>query len=204
MGEEFTSIIADELNVREVVVMPVDKAEEAGFKLEQKLTVNARAAGPRLGKNVQAAIKGSKSGDWSVTDGVVTAGGIELQEGEYTLEDVAESGQDGIVLAPTESGFVALDTVVTDELRAEGQARDTIRAIQSARKELDLHVSDRIDVTVSVPAESAEALSAYSDLIAKETLAETLRITQEPLGEGQVFEAAELADGAAVRVEKHA
>ena len=204
LGEEFTSIIADELNVREVVVMPVDKAEEAGFKLEQKLTVNARAAGPRLGKNVQAAIKGSKSGDWSVTDGVVTAGGIELQEGEYTLEDVAESGQDGIVLAPTESGFVALDTVVTDELRAEGQARDTIRAIQSARKELDLHVSDRIDVTVSVPAESAEALSAYSDLIAKETLAETLRITQEPLGEGQVFEAAELADGAAVRVEKHA
>ena len=59
-------------------------------------------------------------------------------------------------------------------------------------------------MTVSVPAEAAEALSGYSDLIAKETLAETLRITQEPLGEGQVFQAAELAEGAAVRVEKHA
>ena len=57
---------------------------------QQRLTVNARAAGPRLGKDVQLAIKGSKSGDWSVADdGTVTAGGLALVEGEFTLETVA-------------------------------------------------------------------------------------------------------------------
>ena len=46
--------------------------------------------GPRLGKDVQLAIKGSKSGDWSVAeDGTVTAGGLALVEGEFTLETVA-------------------------------------------------------------------------------------------------------------------
>ena len=49
--------------------------------------VNARVAGPRLGRDVQKAIKASKSGDWSVAaEGVVTAGGIALQEGEYALQ----------------------------------------------------------------------------------------------------------------------
>ena len=61
----------------------------------QRLTVNARAAGPRLGKDVQTVIKGSKSGDWSVAaDGVVTSGGIALQEGEFTLETVVEDAGD--------------------------------------------------------------------------------------------------------------
>ena len=64
-------------------------ASEADFGITQRLTVNARAAGPRLGKDVQQAIKGSKSGDWSVSaDGVVTAGGLALVEGEYALETV--------------------------------------------------------------------------------------------------------------------
>ena len=58
--------------------------------------VNARAAGPRLGKNVQQAIKGSKSGDWSVSEaGVVTAGGLELEPQEYTLETVVVRKSEG-------------------------------------------------------------------------------------------------------------
>ena len=56
-----------------------DAPEAASYGVSQRLTVNARAAGPRLGKDVQKAIKGSKSGDWSVAeDGTVTAGGLEL------------------------------------------------------------------------------------------------------------------------------
>ena len=64
-------------------------------EITQNLVVNARAAGPRLGKEVQHAIKGSKSGDWSVADdGTVTAGGIALVEGEYSLETVAGTADD--------------------------------------------------------------------------------------------------------------
>jgi len=85
--ESFAAIVADEINVRTVTLVDLDEAREIDFGVSQKLIVNARAAGPRLGKNVQLAIKGSKSGDWSMSaDGTVTAGGLALLEGEYSLE----------------------------------------------------------------------------------------------------------------------
>ena len=77
-------------------LLAADAPEAASYGVSQRLNVNARAAGPRLGKDVQHAIKGSKSGDWSVAeDGTVTAGGLALEEGEYTLETVAGSADDG-------------------------------------------------------------------------------------------------------------
>src|SRR5690625_975123 len=94
LGEEFTSIIADELNVKSVRVLGTADSRDAGFAFERRLTVNARAAGPRLGKDVQQAIRGSKTGDWSVEGEVVTSGGIELVESEDTLEDQPGSASD--------------------------------------------------------------------------------------------------------------
>ncbi|HET6937316.1 MAG TPA: isoleucine--tRNA ligase, partial [Nocardioides sp.] len=90
--EGFESIVADETNVKSVRLLAADAPEAASYGVSQRLTVNARAAGPRLGRDVQKAIQGSKSGDWSVAeDGTVTAGGLELAEGEYSLETVAGS-----------------------------------------------------------------------------------------------------------------
>ena len=107
-----------------LTLVDVATASESDFGVTQRLTVNARAAGPRLGKDVQQAIKGSKSGDWSVdADGTVTAGGLALVEGEYALETVV-AGDAGRQPAPRRccpaGGFVVLDTTVTPELAAEG------------------------------------------------------------------------------------
>ena len=44
-------------------------------------------------------------------------------------------------------GFVVLDTAVTPELAAEGLARDLVRAVQQARRDAGLDVSDRIALT---------------------------------------------------------
>ena len=127
----FTGIVADEVNVKDVRLLAADSPEAAAYGVSQSLTVNARAAGPRLGKDVQQAIKGSKSGDWSVAeDGTVTAGGLALVEGEFTLETVAGSADDverAIGVLPG-GGFVVLDTAVTPELAQEGLARDLVRA----------------------------------------------------------------------------
>ena len=93
-------------------MLPPDDPEAAAYGVEQRLTVNARAAGPRLGKDVQTAIKGSKTGDWSVADdGTVTAGGIALVEGEFTLETVAGAADDASAVGMLpRGGFVVLDT----------------------------------------------------------------------------------------------
>ncbi|GAB3060867.1 isoleucine--tRNA ligase [Sediminivirga luteola] len=190
----YQQIIADELNLKEVELLEAAGVDPAGWGIGQRLAVNARAAGPRLGKQVQQAIKGAKTGDWSVQDGVVTAGGIELQEGEYALETVAEAAQEGMELTVLPGGgFLALDTTVTPELEAEGLARDTVRAIQSVRKALDLDVSDRIEVEIAGAPEALAAAEAHAGLVKTETLALTLRPAESLLGDD--VQGAEVGEG---------
>lgn len=172
----FDSLVADELNLKSVELLATDAPEAAAYGVSQRLTVNARAAGPRLGKDVQLAIKGSKSGDWSVAeDGTVTAGGLALVEGEYALETVAGSTADDTAIGMLpRGGFVVLDTAVTPELEAEGTARDLVRAVQQARKDAGFQVSDRIALTISAPASTLDAARTHEALIAEETLATTV------------------------------
>ncbi|WP_110239342.1 isoleucine--tRNA ligase [Nocardioides gilvus] len=169
----FEALVADELNLKSVRVVDPEAEEAKAYAVEQKLTVNARAAGPRLGKNVQLAIKGSKSGDWSVdADGTVTAGGLALVEGEYTLETVAGAGDGSTAtgMLPV-GGFVVLDTQVTPELAAEGLARDLVRAVQQARKDSGFDVSDRIALVVAGSETVQAAARTHEALVAGETLA---------------------------------
>ncbi|TWG94133.1 isoleucyl-tRNA synthetase [Nocardioides sp. J9] len=179
--EPFAAIIADELNVKAVRLVAADSDEAAGYGVEQKLTVNARAAGPRLGKDVQVAIKASKSGDWSVAaDGTVTAGGLALQEGEYTLETVVGAASEGVATGMLPAGgFVVLDTVVTPELAEEGVARDLVRAVQQARRDADLQVTDRIELVISGTPAVLAAARAHEALIAGETLATSYTVAEE-------------------------
>ncbi|SDD45762.1 isoleucine--tRNA ligase [Nocardioides lianchengensis] len=169
----FEGIVRDEVNVKDVRLLAADASEAASYGVSQRLSVNARAAGPRLGREVQVAIKGSKSGDWSVAeDGTVTAGGLVLEEGEYTLETVAGAADEttAVGMLPR-GGFVVLDTAVTPELAAEGLARDLIRQVQQARRDAGLEVSDRIALTVAGSAEVQAAARTHEQLITSETLA---------------------------------
>ncbi len=182
--EPFGAIVAEEVNVRTVTLVDLGSARQADFGISTKLTVNARAAGPRLGKDVQLAIKGSKKGDWAVSDdGTVSAGGLALVEGEYSLETVVAdntardgstntwSGSSRVTAMLPHNGFVVLDTTVTPELAAEGLARDVIRAVQQARRDAGLDVSDRISLTVSGDDDVWAATVAHQELIMLETLA---------------------------------
>ena len=83
--EPFVDLIADELNVKDVELTD-DIADYGRFEL----TVNARVAGPRLGKDVQAAIKAVKAGEGVVNaDGTLTAGPAVLLPEEYSSKLVA-------------------------------------------------------------------------------------------------------------------
>src|SRR5699024_9851658 len=66
--EAFTDILADELNLKHIKLVDVANMSAEDFGISQQLTVNAREAGPRLGKDVQTVIKASKTGDWQVGD----------------------------------------------------------------------------------------------------------------------------------------
>ncbi|WP_295104395.1 isoleucine--tRNA ligase [uncultured Microbacterium sp.] len=169
---QFEDILREELNVKSVELVQQSDTTAGGYGISHRLSVNARAAGPRLGKNVQTVIKAAKSGDWSEVDGVVTAGGIVLEPSEYdlVLETTGRPEGEALAIVPS-GGFVLLDTTTTPELEAEGLARDAIRVVQEARKNADLDVSDRIVLALNVGPADAEALQAHADLIAGETLA---------------------------------
>ena len=186
--EPYIELLRTELNVKDVVLTEHNEAAEAEYGVQQRLTVNARAAGPRLGRGVQAVIKASKAGNWhvDVVGGVVidTADGpVPLEAPEYSLETVVDAGgaepgeaTRAAAVLPA-GGFVVLDTVLTEELRAEGYARDVIREVQEARKNAGLDVADRIVLTLEVPHDCAPAVHTHRDLIAAETLATTIQVT---------------------------
>ncbi|GAA2438439.1 isoleucine--tRNA ligase [Mycolicibacterium llatzerense] len=179
----FVDLIADELNVKAVEL--TDDIDAYG-KFE--LTVNARVAGPRIGKDVQAAIKAVKAGAGVVNaDGTLTAGPAVLLPAEYSSKLVAAEPEFTAAL-PDGAGLVVLDATVTPELEAEGWAKDRIRELQDLRKATGLDVSDRITVTFAVPADKQAWATTHAGLIAGEILATDFTVVA----------AEELADGADV------
>ena len=159
------------------------------------LRPNAKLLGPRLGKAVQQVIAAARSGEWkSNTDGTVTAAGQILQANEFELAitPIESAGEDDDNAAEPRATasvrmidpeghavnlglVVSLDVVLTDELVAEGRARDVVRAIQQARKDADFMITDRIRVTLAAASpELVAAIEAHSDHIASATLAEHL------------------------------
>ncbi|MBP1325271.1 isoleucyl-tRNA synthetase [Leucobacter exalbidus] len=178
----FADILREELNVKQVTLTEQTEQSASEYGIVQQLAVNARAAGPRLGKQVQQAIKAAKSGDWAEENGVVIAGGIALEPHEYELTlRAGGDGEDTALTLIAGGGFVLLDTETTPELEAEGIARDAIRAVQEARKNAGLEVSDRIVLALNAEPAHAEALQVHSALIAAETLAEGIAV-QEAIG----------------------
>ncbi len=166
----FAGIIRDEVNVREVAF-----TRDVAAHGRTEIVVNARAAGPRLGKQVQAVIQAAKSGDWKLMpDGTVHAAGAELRPGEFERRVVSRDPGAAAEL-PGSTGFVLLDTTVTAELAAEGVARDVIRAVQQARREAGLDVSDRIEVTLHTSEDVVAAVRAHEALLKSETLALAVR-----------------------------
>ena len=71
---QFEDILRDELNVKSVELVELKDDTAKAYGITHRLSVNARAAGPRLGKQVQQVDPGRTAGDWAETDGVVTAG----------------------------------------------------------------------------------------------------------------------------------
>ncbi len=190
---EFMDILREELNVKSLSVVELREESVGEYGITRRLSVNSRALGPRIGGQVQQVIAATKAGDWSVVDGVVTAGGIALEEGEYELVlDVADTAVAVSFLG--NAGFVVLDTIVTPELEAEGLARDVVRAVQQARKDAGLDVSDRIRLEIEGDGIAVLAMREHRDLIAGETLAVELELVDGHGGD------VEVGSGSKVRV----
>ncbi len=159
----YTELIKDEVNVKVVHLEPL---AAQSFVLRP----NARALGPRLGAKIQDILRAARAADFTENpDGTVTSAGVVLTSGEFELTpavgDDAGTRFDG-------GRMITLDLALTPELEGEGQARDVIRAVQEARRDAGLAVTDRIDLALAAPDEAVEAvLRTHQQMITTETLA---------------------------------
>ncbi len=158
--EAYVPVLCGELNVKKIEFL-----EDSSAIATLSAKVNARALGPRIGSRVQEVIQKVKAGAFEVLSAnSIKVGDITLSQGEV---EVGFSGKAGLAVESGNGFVIALDTQLTPELILEGQARDLVRTIQDMRKDADLHMADRIELSISG---ADEILAAHGDYIKNETL----------------------------------
>ncbi len=182
---DYADVLTDELNVK--AVRTLDKAEDV---VTYSLNPLPQELGPRFGKDFPRIQKMLREGD--ATDYArrllakkdIT---VRLDGEEHVLTpqevEVRSNPAEGYAVAEDIYYLVAISTVLTDDLAAEGLARDFIRRVQELRKAAEFEVDDRIAVTYKASDKLARAVVQFADLIKGETLANTLEATEKPGGE---------------------
>ncbi len=177
----YLEILRQELNVREVLW-----AEDRAEYVHQEVRPDFRKCGPRFGKQMKALQKALAEADGDVlAANLQTEGSIQIELGGTS---VALSGDDlevrmlekeGMATQGDSEFLVALDSRLTDELIAEGRAREIVNRVQQRRKDLDLDYADRIRLTYAADEPLAEVIAAHRDWIAGETLALEIETSAE-------------------------
>jgi len=121
-------------------------------------------------------------------------GEVELAPEEVLVQ---EKPKEGLAGASERGVTVAVDVVLTPELRAEGLAREVVHRIQNLRKEAGFDLDDRIVTVYRAEGDLAEAVDAWRDYIAAETLSVELRAGEPEPG---MVTAEDRVDGYPLRI----
>ena len=177
--QQVADIIKAETNIKEVDILAADN----DF-IRKKAKANFKTLGKRLGGKMKWAAEQIAGFDNTLINRVM--------EEPYTLnpEDAAKGGEPIIItgedlevstdaipgyeVAVKGQLTVALDIVITDDLKMEGDAREFVNRVQNIRKESDFNLTDRIDVQVLENAGLQPSLIQYKDYICAEILADSL------------------------------
>ena len=176
MGQFYTDIIADELNVKEVKF-----ANDVESFISYSFKPQLRTVGPKYGKLLNgirtalAEINGTEAMNELRSTGLLTldinGNKVELSEEDLLIETAQT---EGYVTESEGETAVVLDTNLTPELIEEGFVREIISKVQTMRKEADFNVTDRIRVYYDGNARIAEILAANDikgDVLAVEVVA---------------------------------
>jgi len=180
-NDDQKQVLAEELNVKEVIVAndPTDIAQAV-------ISPDARLLGPKYGADVQFIIKEARQGNYELLEnGNLQVAQFELLPEEFNLGFKSKEGED----VESDKGIVvALDTNITDELKAEGVTREIVRYVQELRKESNLEVSDRIRLNISANDEILNAVKLNDGYVESETLAESLTFGNDQLAHVKSFQ----------------
>ncbi len=170
-----SELIKQEVNVKELQLI---NAEEASHLIVKQIKPNFKTLGSRLGKDMKTV--GSEISTMTTEqiaqlekEGKMTVAGHEIG-----LEDVEISTKDipGWTVTSEGKTTVALDLTITDELKAEGIAREFINRIQNLRKDKDFELTDRISIQLEANSPFEKELINNSEYISAEVLSDKIEI----------------------------
>ena len=174
--EAVRQLILDEVNVKELEFV------EGDGLLTKKVKCNFRTMGKKFGKlmkDVNAAVQALSQAQIAELEGghlpLTLASGeavtIDLEDVEIFSEDIP-----GWTVANEGALTVALDITITDELRAEGIAREIVKRIQTLRKESGFEITDRINVQLTHHPATDAAVASFTDYISSQVLADSITL----------------------------
>ena len=195
LDEEFIAQVdgVKDLILAEVNVKEIEYVRDTSGIVTKKIKPNFKTLGRRLGKNMKAAIEIINGFDQAQIAAIEKNNAYQLtiDETSYdlTLEDFEILAEDIPGWLVTNDGdlTVALDINLTDELKAEGIARELVNRIQNVRKTKDFNVTDRIVVSLEKHELVTAAVESFGDYIKNEVLANELSL-KESVNSPEVIE----------------
>jgi isoleucyl-tRNA synthetase len=162
------SLIREELNVKNV-----------RFSTQEDVVVSigAKANFKKLGKTFGPKMKDAATEIEKFTPTQILAleSGTTIEIGGHRIAfddiEIRRTKLEGIEVETEGELTVALDTTITPELKAEGQAREFINRVQNLRKTADLNVTDRIIIRCSCPEQIRNSICSSTEYVCSETLA---------------------------------
>jgi isoleucyl-tRNA synthetase len=182
--EAVSDLIKAEVNVKEILFL-----DDASGVLVKQIKPNFKTLGPRFGKDMGLISKEIQGFSAEKINQLESNGTLELviagKSITLTIEDVEISSQDieGWLVANSNGITVALDIVISPELKKEGIARELVNRIQNIRKDSGFEVTDKIKVHLQKNDILEEAVKPNVDYIKSETLTEEL-VFEDSISDG--------------------
>ena len=192
--ERLADVVAAELNVKEL-----DFVRSEAELVSYRVRPNYRALGPRFGKDMPQVAAAVEALEPAAVASAIERGeevGIQVGGKDHTLGtddlNLVMEPLEGYEVEAEAGHAVALELDLDDELRREGLAREVVRAVQEARKQAGLEVSDRISLELAGDDELLDAAREHESYIAGETLATSVGYGADGAGEKATIEGREL------------
>lgn len=168
---ELTSLIKEELNVKEVIY-----TDDLSTYMNFTVKPNFKEVGKIFGKNIKEFSDKLLELSNEDINKLENQESIKMSIDNTTYDitkdmvDIRISSKEGFKAMVDGNNFVILNTTITKELENEGLARETISKVQQLRKANDFDITDRINMYIDATEEYKENIKDYLDMIKDETL----------------------------------